>query len=357
MELRDSLLRNSAISQFRISAIDQIGGKVQRPPNVTDRAAGLEGYEGAGHGGMIAAVALIDILDHLLAAQGVEVDVDVGQAGALLGEKTLENQIVRQRVDRGDLQQVGHQRVGGRAAALATDTLRAGKAHDVPDDQEVVGQPKPADHGQLVVQRAAGALTRLRAKTPDQCGLAQPAQVDGLFFVACEGRGNGELRQILHAMMQRDVTPGGDLQRVRERVGPVGEEAGHFGGAFEMRLTVAAALMMAFFERGQVADGYQHIMETMSVARGIVDVVSGDHRQVLAFGQGQQGLHQPLVAGPALALQLDKESAPARKSHGCAGLSPEPLRSAPPTDAALSDSACHRTRRSIRRGGQSGRPR
>ena len=152
----------------RFQRIDQIRWKPQRPANVTDRAARLESHEGAGHGGVVAAVPLIDVLDDLLAAQGVEVDVDIGQAGALLGKKTLEDQIVRQRVDRGDLQQVGHQRVGGRAAALAADALRAGKTHDVPDDQEVVGQPQLADHGQLVVQRAAGALTRLRAKAPDQ---------------------------------------------------------------------------------------------------------------------------------------------------------------------------------------------
>jgi len=44
------------------------------------------------------------------------------------------------------------QGVGRRASPLAADAILAGKAHDVPDDEEVVGQAGPLDHAQLVGQ-------------------------------------------------------------------------------------------------------------------------------------------------------------------------------------------------------------
>ncbi len=111
---------------------------------------------------MLRPVAPVDVLDHFLAAVGLEIDVDVGGhaplawsprlagVSASIGEKALEDQVVGQGIDGGDAQQVGHQGVGGRAAPLAADTAFAGEAHDVPDDEEIVGQPGALNHGQFV---------------------------------------------------------------------------------------------------------------------------------------------------------------------------------------------------------------
>ena len=100
---------------------------------------------------MLAAVAGVDVLDHLLAPVGLEVDIDVRGCGPFAGEKTLENQIVRQRIDGRDPQQVGHQRVGRRAAALAADAMVACETHDVPDDQEIVGEAELPNDCHLVL--------------------------------------------------------------------------------------------------------------------------------------------------------------------------------------------------------------
>jgi hypothetical protein len=67
-------------------------------------------------------------------------------------EEALEEQVVRQRVDAGDAQQVGHEGVGRRPAPLAADALCPGKAHDVPHDQEVRRQPGLLDDVQFVRQ-------------------------------------------------------------------------------------------------------------------------------------------------------------------------------------------------------------
>jgi hypothetical protein len=86
-----------------------------------------------------------------------------GMAWPLGREKAVEEQVETQGIHGRDVQQVGHERVGGRAAALAADALAAGKAHDVPDDQEIVRQVQLTDHCQLVLQQAPGSFARLGA--------------------------------------------------------------------------------------------------------------------------------------------------------------------------------------------------
>jgi hypothetical protein len=72
----------------------------------------------------VAAVLLVDVLDHLLAAGVLDVEVDVRRLGALAREEALEQQPHADRVDRGDAQAIAHDGVGGRAAALAEDAVR-----------------------------------------------------------------------------------------------------------------------------------------------------------------------------------------------------------------------------------------
>ena len=101
--------------------------------------------------GVAAAVLLEHPLDDLLAAVRVEVDVDVGLLVAQARQEPLERQLVEDRVDRGDAEQVADRRVGGRAAALAEDALALREVHDVVHDQEVAGEVLLLDHGELVL--------------------------------------------------------------------------------------------------------------------------------------------------------------------------------------------------------------
>ena len=67
----------------------------------------------------------VDVLDHLLAALVLEVDVDVGRLVALDADEAAEEQRRAARVDLGDEEAIADERVGGAAAALAQDLLRA----------------------------------------------------------------------------------------------------------------------------------------------------------------------------------------------------------------------------------------
>jgi hypothetical protein len=68
---------------------------------------------------------VVDVLDHLLAALVLDVEVDVRRLGALAREEPLEEEPHAHRIDRGDAQAVTHHGVGRGAAALAQDVARA----------------------------------------------------------------------------------------------------------------------------------------------------------------------------------------------------------------------------------------
>ena len=128
-------------SELLAQAIDRLRRVTQRTGHVSHGAARLVGHDVADHGRVLTAIELVDVFHHLVAPFGVEVDVDVGHGVRLVAEEALEEQVMAQRIDRRDLQQIGHQRIGGRAAPLAADALLPGEAHDIPDDQEVIAQP------------------------------------------------------------------------------------------------------------------------------------------------------------------------------------------------------------------------
>ena len=104
------------------------GGVAQRLGHVPDRRLGPVA-DHVGHlGGVAPAVAAVDLLDHLLAAVGVEVDVDVGLLLPGGGQEPLEGQLELDRVHRGDAEHVADHRVGRRAPALAEDALVRGRS-------------------------------------------------------------------------------------------------------------------------------------------------------------------------------------------------------------------------------------
>ncbi len=87
----------------------------------------------------VAAVLLVDVLDHLLAPLVLEIDVDVGRLAAFLGDEAVEQQLVLGRIDLGDAEAEAHRRIRRAAAPLAQDRrlLRAGEVDDFLDSQEV----------------------------------------------------------------------------------------------------------------------------------------------------------------------------------------------------------------------------
>src|SRR5438309_19514 len=71
-------------------AVDDAGGETEGGAHLADGHARTEGDDVGDHAGALGAVALVDVLQHLLAMVGGEVDVDVGGALVVLVEEAFE---------------------------------------------------------------------------------------------------------------------------------------------------------------------------------------------------------------------------------------------------------------------------
>ena len=117
--------------------VDHAVVHAKRAAGVAQHAARSIRDDHRGQRGAVAAILVVDVLDHFLAALVLEVHVDVGRFVALLADEALEQRVAAYQVDLGDAQAVADGRVGGRAPALAQDALAARELDDVVDGQEI----------------------------------------------------------------------------------------------------------------------------------------------------------------------------------------------------------------------------
>ncbi len=151
MALLDALVRPAP--HLAGERTGHILGQAERLADLAHRAARAVAADDGGDRGMLAAVGFVDPLDHFLAPFMLEIDVDVGRFVARVGNEPLEQQFVRDRVDRGDPEHVADHRIGGRSAPLAEDALASGESDDRIHGQEIRRIFEPADQPQLMVEQ------------------------------------------------------------------------------------------------------------------------------------------------------------------------------------------------------------
>ena len=170
-----------------------------------------------------------DVLDDLLTALRLEVDIDVGLLLAHGGDEALERQFVADRVDRGDLEQVADDAAGRRSATLTQDAAAPGLAHDVPHDQEVPREVLGLDGIQLLAD--TGQILGCRIDLP--IGKARPDQLAQVAHGSVSGRhllvGQGGL-----GLAQLETQFIGDDHCVLHGTRVSGESDGHLRAAAQV---------------------------------------------------------------------------------------------------------------------------
>ena len=151
------------------------------PAHVAHGGAGEHRAEGDDLGHVVLPVLAGHVVDDLVAAVVLEVDVDVRHRHAVGVEEALEGQLVEDGVDRRDAQRVRDDRAGRRAATGGGDALLAREAREVGDDEEVGRVAHRGDDAQLVVEPLA-EVVRDRAVALREASLALAAQprLDGV---------------------------------------------------------------------------------------------------------------------------------------------------------------------------------
>ena len=125
--------RRPAIARRRSSSICAASAAVassDRPITLPTSRIAISGAvmdHRGGDAGAVAAVAVVDVLDHLLAPFVLEIDVDIRRLAPLGGNKAFEQQVDLGGIDRGDAETVAHRRIGRRTAPLAENAGAAGE--------------------------------------------------------------------------------------------------------------------------------------------------------------------------------------------------------------------------------------
>ena len=300
--------------------VDVAVGVPEHAAHVADRRPGQHRAEGDDLGDVVGAVLAADVVDDLVAAAVLEVDVDVRHGDPVRVEEPLEGQLVVDRVDRGDAQGVGDDRPRGAPPAGGLDPLLAGEADEVGHDEEVARVAHRGDRPELVVQ-ARLELGRDGAVAAGQAALAfgpQPA-LDGL---AVRHR---EVRDPQLAERQLEVHHLGDPARVPVGLDLVREEGEHLRRRLQVEL---GALELQPVRRVEVAAGPHAEEDVVGVGLRLVDVVEvvrHDEREAGLRRQAEELRVEAGLLGDPVVLELQEEVARAEDVAVLAGQGPGQL--------------------------------
>ena len=162
-------------------AAERVLIEAQRLAHFARRRLAAIGDDVGGHGRAQFAVALVDILNGLLALRlRRQIEIDVRPLVAALAQETLEEQLHADRIDGRNFKRVADGGVGGAAAALHQNAVLLAELNDVPDDEEVAGKAQLRDQRQLVLHLLFCALqqvtifrTRSVGSRPRRCACAE----------------------------------------------------------------------------------------------------------------------------------------------------------------------------------------
>ena len=205
----------------------------EHPRRVAHRGSRLDRRERDDLRHVVVAVLLRRVADHVAAVARVEVHVDVGHLLAARVQEPLEQQVVANGVDVDDAQAVRDAR-SRRAPPARPDAnaVRLRVAHEVPDDEEIRGEPHRLDDVELVLdalddmRRRRAAVAILRAEHRE---LAQVRVLVVTF-------GHRERRQDRLAELELHVGALGDQQRVVARFGRFPEQMAHLDRGLDVEV-------------------------------------------------------------------------------------------------------------------------
>ena len=284
----------------------------QRAADIPDHGPRLELAEGNDLGNVVpAAVALHDVLVHVLPAVDAEIDVDVRHALACRVEKPLEDQAVGEGVEIRDAETVGDKTPGRRAPARPhRDAAFLGVTDEVGDDQKVAGKPHLLDDADFIIQAlAVRRLVRLGVLGPD----ARHDPLEALARLELEEllralRAAGvELGEMIGLEVELQVAAPGDRHRVGEGLRGVLEVIRHLGGRLEVQLVGPEFEPLRVVDGLAGLDAQQHVVGAHVLAGQVVAVVAGHQRDGEPTAHVDQGrVHAHLIVD-AVVLNLEEE--------------------------------------------------
>src|SRR5690606_16353497 len=155
----------------------------QRLAHLAHGAARTIMDDGRRYASTMTAIALVNVLDDLLAPLMLEIDIDVRRLLALVRHEAREKQVVVGRIDRGDAKHVAHGRVGRRSPALAEYAFVTRHTDDVVEREEIARIVVTFEEVQLEFQQLLDLLrypvrifhAGVKPRAVFEIGLVRPA--------------------------------------------------------------------------------------------------------------------------------------------------------------------------------------
>ena len=192
--------------------------------DVADRELRLERAERADLTDVVVTVFGLRVVDDFLPAVATEVDVDIRRLGAAGIEESLEQQVVLQRANVTQAEQVRDDRPARRTASTARNVVLFREPHEVPHDQEVARIAHRLDRREFEIQPRSNRGGDVVAVAPRQPLFAQFAEVLRVGQVVR----SRESRIVLRVLFQFDVHAIGDELRLLDRFLVAGKRRVHF---------------------------------------------------------------------------------------------------------------------------------
>jgi hypothetical protein len=277
---------------------------VEHAPHVAHRRARGHRAEGDDLRHLVVAVALGGILQHARALIILEVEVDIRHRNAAGVEEALEDQPVFEGIHQRDVQGIGHQRAGGGAARVVPDAAFAGKAAQVPHDEEVGVEPHGVDDIQLVRQALGErGLGCPLAEPAAQPLLAQLVHVAGGRVIA----GDGEIRKVVALERKVHLATLRDEPGVVHRLRHLGEEAQHLLLVPHVVTAVRHPHAVGLGHQCAGLDAQQDVVRRAVLGHDIMHVVGGHQLRLVARRQVDQLTVDRVQLGDLVVLQLEEE--------------------------------------------------
>ena len=216
------------------------------PAHVPHHRPGLHLSEGDDLGHILFAVFLAHILDDPLPAVVAEVHVDIRHADALWVQEALEEQVILDGIDVGDIEAIGDQAArSGAPAGSDGDIVGLGVTDEIGDDEEISGKARLLDNGQLIIEPVLVPLLQVVGEGLVRTlnvihlpGVALSAKLLEVLFCGLPLR-HLEVWKMVIAFFEGDVAHLGDQLRIGHRFG-IGRKAGpHLLGRLEIELVGA----------------------------------------------------------------------------------------------------------------------
>ncbi len=267
---------------------------------------------------MVPPIGVVNPLDHFLAPFMFEIDVDVGRFVAFGGNEAFEQQLVLDRIDRGDAEHEADHRIRRRSAPLAQNALAARIAHDRIHRQEIGRIAHMRDQAEFVLEqagvgrwgRAVEALGERGARHRRQRLLRGALADHDLVGIAIL------VLQFAQAEGAAFDDRGGGGERARVQL----EAARHFGRAFEMAVGAAFAGMAERVDRAAMADRSDDVLQHPPLGHVIQHVARGERDQAEMPGVFVERVEPLRIAGAAMLRQAEMAARAEHIRHPAQGL-------------------------------------